>query len=189
MTKTKKGNNDMNEQSVIAYKGFDENMQCRGFQYETGKTYTMEGEIEFCEKGFHACECPTDVFGYYPPAGSRFAKVRLFGEIRRQEDKCVSSGIEVIEEITLRRMVEESIVFISARAQDTESNTGEHGCAAVFGAEGTVMGGNGCAIFAVYRGGCGEIIHAKAAIVGKTRGIKAGVWYRVNDIGKWEAAE
>ena len=49
-----------------AYKGFNHDMTCRGFQYEEGKTYE-EDKAELCEKGFHACEAPLDVLAYYPP--------------------------------------------------------------------------------------------------------------------------
>ena len=48
------------------YKGFDENMRCRGFQYVEGETYTQLGEIGVCVNGFHACGLPLDVWAYYP---------------------------------------------------------------------------------------------------------------------------
>ena len=57
-----------------AYKGFNENMTCRGFQYEEGKIYHEKDAI-LCEKGFHACENPLDTFNYYAPANSVYREV------------------------------------------------------------------------------------------------------------------
>ena len=60
-----------------AYKGFDKNMQCRGFQFEEGKTYE-ENEAVLCERGFHACENPLETFRYYAPGkGSVYHEVEL----------------------------------------------------------------------------------------------------------------
>ena len=58
---------------MIVYKGTDKDMKCRGFQYELGKTAEVEGDIELCKRGAHACEMPLDVLFYYAPgAGSRY---------------------------------------------------------------------------------------------------------------------
>lgn len=62
-----------------AYKGFDENLKCRDFQYEIGKEYE-EPNAKLCETGFHACENPIDVFEYYPPASSREEFVEIIGK-------------------------------------------------------------------------------------------------------------
>ena len=62
------------------YKGFDKNMQCRGFQYAEGGTYVHEGQVDVCHSGFHACALPLDVFSYYPPRdGNRYRAVALEG--------------------------------------------------------------------------------------------------------------
>ena len=62
---------------IIAYKGFDKDMKCRGFQYEEGKTYHMPGAV-LCKEGAHACTMPLDVLGYYPPGdGSIYRMVEL----------------------------------------------------------------------------------------------------------------
>ena len=48
-----------------AYKAFNADLTCRGFQYEEGKTYEMDENPELCIRGFHACLNLLDVFNYY----------------------------------------------------------------------------------------------------------------------------
>ena len=68
-----------------AYKGFDKDLKCRGYQFETGKDFE-EKEAKLCEKGFHACEFPFDVFGYYPPSDSRYCEVDIDGNGEKEDD-------------------------------------------------------------------------------------------------------
>ena len=79
-----------------AYKGFDKNMQCRGFQYEEGKEYTTD-RAELCRSGFHACENPLDCFGYYSPAESVFHEVDLDAtdEKESSDSKRVGNRIKI----------------------------------------------------------------------------------------------
>lgn len=93
----------MEENKIISYKGFDENMQCRGLQYEVGKEYKMGGNIKCCERGFHACESPMEVWDYYDMLTSRFAKVEQSGKIEKEENstKVCSSRIKIKAELKL----------------------------------------------------------------------------------------
>ena len=88
----------MEQEKIIAYKGFDKDFKCRGFQYEVGKEYEEDGAI-CCEKGFHACENPIDVWGYYDILDSRFAIVEQYDIIDKEDNKTCSSKIKIKAEL------------------------------------------------------------------------------------------
>ena len=87
---------------VIAYKGMNSDMTCKGFQYEIGKTYKTD-KAELCECGFHACLNPLDVLDYYPKyLSSRYFKVKLSGEITKcsmWDTNVAATKITILEEI------------------------------------------------------------------------------------------
>lgn len=87
------------EEKVIAYKGFNKDLTCRGFQYEVGKEYAEE-KVSICNRGFHACENPFDVLNFYGDVlNNRFCKVEQSGQIEKGDNKQVSSKIKVVAEI------------------------------------------------------------------------------------------
>ena len=102
------------EKKIIAYKGFDKNLKCRDFQYEVGKEYEMDGDIKCCERGFHACESPLEVFDHYDMLNSRFAEVEQSGEIDKEEDttKVCSSKIKIKAELNLAEIVKLGVEWI-----------------------------------------------------------------------------
>ena len=89
-----------------AYKGFDKNMQCRGFQFEEGETYEEDRAL-LCKAGFHACENPIDIFRYYAPGKSIFHEVELedVSETRGKDSKVCGKKIKIGAEISLRDMI------------------------------------------------------------------------------------
>jgi len=94
-----------------AYKGFNLDMTCRGFQFEVGKTYIHDGDIELCESGFHACEAPLDVLNYYPPT-ALFAEVELDGvseETHEQDTKRVAKTLTVKVIVSIAELVDAQI--------------------------------------------------------------------------------
>ena len=100
------------EEKVIAYKGFNEDLTCRGFLYEIGKEYE-EKEVSVCESGFHACENPFDVLGYYGDVlDNRFCKVEQSGTIKKDDKKQASSKIKVVAEIGFTGLFKAGIEWI-----------------------------------------------------------------------------
>ena len=112
----------MEEKKIIAYKGFDKDLKCRGFQYEMGKEYEMDGDIKCCERGFHACESPLEVFDHYDMTTSRFAKVEQSGEIDKEENstKVCSSKIKVKAELKLADMINLGVEWIKEVTSPTK---------------------------------------------------------------------
>lgn len=115
---------------MIAYKGFDKDLKCKGFQYKIGKEYE-EPEVILCEKGFHACTAPLDVFKYYAPATSRFCEVEIDGEIRRATDDSKISGtkIKIVREISLSELIEAQREYEKGKEECRVVTAGNHGAA------------------------------------------------------------
>lgn len=112
------------------YKGFDKDLKCRDFQYEIGKTYE-EPTAELCEKGFHACEYPLDVFEYYAPGNmSRYCEVDLddvSDKKSNKDSKRCGKKIAVKAEIGIAGLVKAAVDFVMENIKDEnkEANTGD----------------------------------------------------------------
>ena len=105
--------------AIQAYKVFDKNLQCRGFQFEIGKVFEQLGEIKLCKNGFHACVVAAHCFNYYSfTPENRVCKVLLWGDVDSDEgDKVASGFIEIVEELSWQ----EVLVVVN-------SGTGNSGC-------------------------------------------------------------
>ncbi|MCI0909614.1 hypothetical protein JNB05_26180 [Pseudomonas aeruginosa] len=128
------------EEVVTAYKGFKQDLTCRSYQFEIGGTYKHEGEVEACASGFHSCEYPLDVFGYYAPGDSRFAIVKASGQLSRHDDdsKIASATLVVEAEISMPTMISRALDWIMSKVDKsveqtvvggTASNTGNRSAA------------------------------------------------------------
>lgn len=91
-----------------AFKGFNKDLTCRGYQYEEGKEFHTE-RAECCDTGFHACEYPLDCFGYYDPAHSVFHEVELSGEMDKSRDntKVCATDIKIGARLSIAGLVKE----------------------------------------------------------------------------------
>ena len=158
------------------YKGMNQNMQCRGFQYEVGKEYEHTGPLKCCPSeeeakkgigGFHACEYPLDVFNYYPPAVSRFFEVEQSGELSKSDDdsKVASTKIKIGAEIGIAGLVKAAVEYTRERTKEepgghatgyrgAASATGDQGAASATGDQGaaSATGDQGAASATGYQG-------------------------------------
>ncbi|MJA72365.1 hypothetical protein DKU53_12365 [Salmonella enterica subsp. enterica] len=129
---------------IVTFKGFNKDLTCRDFQFAIGETFHHDGKVEACGSGFHACECPFDVFSYYPPAESRYAETISFGVIDREEEgdtKIASASITIKSELTLPQFIQRGIEWIWSKIdksleqqimtgdQSAATNTGDRSAA------------------------------------------------------------
>ena len=105
------------------YKGFDKDLKCRDFQYEIGKEYEMDGPIEACARGFHACEAPLDVFRYYPPGTSRYCEVEQSGDIDKHggDSKVASSKIKIGAEVSVPNLIKAHMQYVREKIEHAEN--------------------------------------------------------------------
>ena len=116
---------------MIVYKGTDKDMKCRGFQFELGKEY-VEEEAKLCDKGFHGCEYPLDVFAHYAPADSRFFVADLDGvtdEEAKGDSKRAGTKIKLRAEIGIAGIVKAAVEYIKEKAESSKNQTGNRSAA------------------------------------------------------------
>ena len=118
---------------VFGCKGFDKDLKCRGMQYEVGKEYEMDGEIECCQRGFHACESPMEVWDHYDMLDSRFCEVEQSGVIDKEENstKVCSSKIKIKAELKLADIIKLGVDWLiektsPGKLRKVENSSGDY---------------------------------------------------------------
>ena len=156
-----------------AYKGFHKDMICtpkgKSFQYKEGETY-HEDEAALCEKGFHACERPLDVFGYYAPGTSVYHEVDIedVSAERKEDTKVCGKTIKIGAKMDIAGLVKAQFDYVRSHTttEDTDpkkANAGDCG-AANAGYKGAANAGN---YGAANAGDCGAAISRGEAAVGE----------------------
>ena len=161
---------------MIVYKGTDKDMKCRDFQFELGKEYE-EAEAKLCNKGFHGCEYPLDVFAHYNPAGSRFFVADLDGVTDERESvdtKRVGTKIKLRAEIGIPGIVKAAVEYIKEKAESSDNQTGNWSAA-------TNTGNQSAATNTGYRSAATNTGNQSAAT-------NTGDWSAATNTGNWSAA-
>lgn len=118
-----------------AFKGFNKDLTCRGFQYEEGKEFETE-RAECCEVGFHACEYPLDCLGYYSPNSSVYHEVELDGDIDERGDgdtKICATKIKIGARLSIAGLVKAAIDFTMSRVKKEAGSDERHGASSATG--------------------------------------------------------
>ena len=134
-----------------AYKGFNKDMTCRGFQYKEGGEYETD-RAEVCECGFHACENPIDCLAYYDAASSVFHEVEVGGDVVKSGDdtKVAATKIKIGAKLSIPALCKATFEFV--RSKCTNEKNAEPGKPATAGSFGAATAGYRGAATAGYRG-------------------------------------
>ena len=198
----------MENKTIKGYKGFDKDLKCRDFQYEVGKEYSTDKAVA-CETGFHYCENPLDVLGFYSPCDdtgtlNRFCEVEGSGDFDKSEiDKICCTHLKVCAEIGLQGLIKAGVKFILDRVKwndnkqfntgyrSAATNTGNCSAANVEGKESVAIvtgkdskakGALGCWLVLTERGewkGNGYPIKEVKAFKVDGDKVKADTWYKL----------
>ena len=128
-----------------AFKGFNKDLTCRGYQYEEGKEFHTE-RAECCDTGFHACEYPLDCFGYYDPAHSVFHEVELSGEMDKSGDntKVCATDIKIGARLSIAGLVKMAIDFTMSKVNKEAGSDERYGFASATGNYGASSATGNC---------------------------------------------
>ncbi|EIV4614907.1 hypothetical protein L8110_004365 [Salmonella enterica] len=175
---------------IVTFKGFNKDLTCRDFQFAIGETFHHDGKVEACGSGFHACECPFDVFSYYPPAESRYAETISFGVIDREEEgdtKIASASITIKSELTLPQFIQRGIEWIWSKIDkslEQQIMTGNRSAA-------TNTGYQSAATNTGYQSAATNTGDRSAATNtgNRSAATNTGDWSAATNTGDWSAAE
>ena len=116
----------LKKNAIKAYKAFDSNLACIGFQYEVGKEYHHKGKLELCKSGFHVCPKLVDCFNYYPfdNTKTRVAEVLVWGKVKYEDAgvKLCASNIKVVRELPWSKVL---FLCNSGNSNSGYGNTGD----------------------------------------------------------------
>ena len=115
--------------AIKAYKSFNSDLTCKGFQYEVGKEYHYKGKLEVCQSGFHACPKLVDCFRFYPfsETKTRVAEVLVWGKVKYDDtgDKLCALNIKIVRELAWSEVVS---LCNTGYGNIGHSNNGNHNC-------------------------------------------------------------
>lgn len=210
--------NQEENKTITAYKAFNADWTCRDFQYDVGQSYHFDGDVEMCERGFHACTVPFDCWKFYP-GSSTFAEVKCESPQYSvdNDSKIATADITICHSLSLKEWIEKQAQVVIDLCKTSKGGLNDMGHAAAAGVEGhaAAAGGRGHAA-AAGAGGCavalgaggrakaasggfitlahfdedGRLLDVSSRKVGGRGNLKPNTWYtRDPESGKFVKAE
>ena len=119
-------------------KGFDENLCCRGMQFDVGKTYETgypKKELKCCSATvIHFCDNLKSVHEFYDVRkNNRYCEVEPLGDVVKEDDKYGTNKIKILREITAEELARlkgiergNTGIFNTGRCNTGDCNTGNY---------------------------------------------------------------
>jgi len=111
-----------------AYKGFEKNLTCRGYQFleNSINKYTTKDNAKCVSHGFHCAENPLDCLTYYPNMNqSVYYVVEATGDIHEDgsDSKLSCTELKLIKKLSIEEFVYCALIFV---AKHPERDYGRH---------------------------------------------------------------
>lgn len=170
---------------IKAYKGFNADMTCCGFQFREGETYTEE-KAELCNSGFHAYEDLIDCLGYYSPADNAvFHEVELdeVSAERKNDTKICGKKIKIGATVEIGEIINASVRFSLEKTKNSTNTSSGYGSTAASSGDCSTAAssGNGSKASAIGK-------NSIAAAIGRNTCVKGdiGSWIIATEYGDWD---
>ena len=175
---------------MIAYKGFEKNLSCRGYQFKRyGINETTEANCR--QNGFHCAENPLDCLVHYPSwRNSRYFVVKAFGDLDEddRDTKISCTKIELIKELDFPTLLLRGAAYMAIHPDRPwcslvckETGVGNNGFVIVRGKQPKAKGRkNDLLILVQEEPDSNEIIYVNQLCVDGTR-YKENQWYGIAD--------
>lgn len=172
---------------MIAYKGFEKGLICRGYQFSEGLNRTEEANCK--ENGFHCAENPLDCLTYYSNMEhSEYYIVNAGGDVHEDgtDTKISCTELTIIKKLSRMDFILHALAFMvdhpkrewSSHVSRDRAEASYKSYAVVRGTDPVARGGLGCILAFAKEDGQGNILQVALAEVDGKR-ILPNVWYGV----------
>ena len=125
------------------YKGFKSDFTCNGFKYKESNEYKIDQEPIVCEKGFHYCENPLDVWEYYGLEDDNvFCEIEAIGDNKKDGNKSVTNHIKIVKKLALNEFIESAVAYVQTLCKVKSSGDNSQNASSGYNSQNASSGDN-----------------------------------------------